>query len=659
MILTEDDVKRLVAPIFEKYKRASFHNKKFTNYKERLKAYPDFYPGYKLAIEYAERIKVHSEIGDFPEQLFAAHSPNQTEKEYDYMRANFKQNTLPVFVDYDATNKRCFNDGNWNIYYHTDDDQFIQPSFTYEYYLEHGIRDFGSLEDYVKFYLATQKSVDANGVVAVKPLSIPTIEDESGELYIDDSQLLEPQPVFYSSKQVLSDSKFDSQYFILESHEKSEVVFSTKKEQMGYIVEIYDEENIWRIEQVGKYTDFTYDIQIYFTHGEGVVPASRLQGIPQMIGNSIVWQSPFLYACDLLDYALMNKNYLQCSIATVNFPYRVALGRKCAFEFKSGDGGMVNKCMDGKIYGDGGSLIDCPSCHGSGIRDRFSQVGGTMLLYPADMMGEGESKMTVEPLKFVGPETDPLRFTNEIIDQDINRAYDVIHVKRNSQANGTGIAGDGTATSSILDLKTMYASIKIFSDQIFGKYEFIANRIGWQRYGQAFNPPVISFPVSFDFNTEADYLQQITQAQNAKLAPPVIQNLIMKYLNTLYYNEVQSRRIFDLIIATDRLLVLSQDDALAKQRVGLAEKWEIILHDSSFQFIDELMDEFASTEICADDDCSKGFFALDFDEQKDLLIKKAQVKATAIANGSQGNGILPITNASVGLLPAPASIPVN
>lgn len=644
MILTEDQVRSLAKPIFDQLKKLP-RDKHYNNLEQKLKACPDFYPTYKLCVQYAEQIKVHSQIGDFPEHLFINHSPNMTEKEYEYLKANFKQTTLPVFVDYDAANKRCFNDGNWNIYYHPDEEEFINAGKTYQDYLEKHIKDFGSLEDYVKFYLATQKSVDANGVVAVKPSEIHTIEDEeSGEVYFDNSQLLEPQPIFYPSNKVLSDSKYDSKYIIVESHEKSEVDFNGKKQSIGYVLEVYDSENIWRVYQTGKYTDFTYDVEVYFTHGEGVIPACRLQGIPDMVNESIVWKSPFLYACDLLDLALTNKNYLQCSIATVMFPYRVALGDPCEFKYINHDEGeTVTVCENGQIRNaSNGTYFECPGCKGTGLKSRFSQVGGTLILRAKSTMSEGDSTFSGKALEFVSPETTASEFVNKIIEQDTNKAYDVIHVKRTTtQAEGTGIPGDGTATSSILDLKTMYASIKIFSDQIFGKYEFIANRIGWQRYGELFNPPVISYPVSFDFNTEEDYLKQISAAYAAHLPTPVIIEIIMKYLRALYYNEKQSQRVLDLIIASDRLFVLSQDESLAKQRVGLAEKWEVILHDSSFQFIDELVDEFASTEICADDDCSRGFFALDFDEQKELLIKKAKKKALEISATTATNGLLP------------------
>ena len=38
-----------------------------------------------------ERIKYHAELGTFPEKIFIAKAPRQTQEELDYIRANYKQ----------------------------------------------------------------------------------------------------------------------------------------------------------------------------------------------------------------------------------------------------------------------------------------------------------------------------------------------------------------------------------------------------------------------------------------------------------------------------------------------------------------------------------------------------------------------------------------
>lgn len=631
---SEEEVRNLIQPIIDLYKKAGTKISIF-NTPPDPDDIPEFYPTYKKTVQYYERVMVHSEVGDFPEKLFKERAPNAQDKEYKYIRANFKQNTIPVFIDYISTVTRCFNDGNWNIFYEKQSDVYSSLNQTFQQYVESGINNIGSLENFVKFILPSIKSKDATGVMAVKPQEIFYGENsETDELIIDNTRLLEPQPYYYTCRQALSDPKFDKDYFILESCDKSVVEYKTKRDKVGLVFEVYDEQTIWRIEQVGKFTDYDFEVKVYFQHGWGKIPCVRLMGVPQLIGDTMIWQPPFLYACDLLDLALVNENYLQCSLANTMFPYRIMLGSKCTHQHRCSDGQMY-PCVDGKVFDS--SLekdIDCPKCKGFGVVNRVSPLG-EMLLFPRDLFGDGDQKFTGKAMEYVSPETAASEFVMKKIDRDIAKAYDVIKAKPSSQAKGAGINNDGTATGEIMDLKAQFAAAKMFSDQAFTIYEFLLDAIGWQRYGEDYVRPTLSYPVTFDFNTEQDYLKQITEAQNAKLAPFVIQHIIYKYLQTLYYNERQTSLIFNLIVATDRLMVLSQQDVLLKEKFGLADKWEVILHDSSIQFVNELIEEKKEVNICGVDDCYSGFFALPFDEQKKLLIEKAKAKADSIKSASQ------------------------
>ncbi|MGB3075024.1 MAG: hypothetical protein WBB36_06870 [Chitinophagales bacterium] len=219
------------------------------------------------------------------------------------------------------------------------------------------------------------------------------------------------------------------------------------------------------------------------------------------------------------------------------------------------------------------------------------------------------------------------------IEMDLSKAYEVIKAKRMAQATGMGLDPQrGTATESILDVKAQYAAVKMFSDQAFSIYDFLLNAIGVQRYGTSFKKPTLIYPTSFDFNTEADYLNQITAATLANVPPPVIGKLIQKYLETIYYNQKKTAKIYDLISVTDRLFTLKQDDILMKINKNLVEPWEVILHDSALQFVEQLQMKNASVEVCSVDDCTKGFFALDFIEQQNQLIGMAKKKADQIKN---------------------------
>lgn len=630
MVFTdEQQIIDLLSPIILQYKKfdVKLNN---ANYKACIDDLPDFYPNYKTAAKYAERVRIHSETGSFPDTLFKNRYPNQTQKEFEYMRDNYKQNTLPVFVDYLSTNTRPFSDGNWSIEYEKED---VKQEQSYQFYVENEIEITESLKAYFRTLMPSLKAVDANGVIAIKPQEIYMLPGENGESIIDDTRLLNPQPYYYSTIQVLSDPSFDDNYVICESLEKSTVDFGGRKLKRGHIFEVYDEESIWKVVQVGKFNEYEFSVSIYYYHGSGVVMAKRLKGIPQYLNESYIYQSPFMFACDLLDRALVHDNYLNCTIANTMFPYRVRLGMKCTYREKD-DTGTFQECNLGLVFDyKNAKMKNCPKCGGTGLRDRVSP-SGEMLLNPSDMNTEGDVKFSGKAMEYVSPETAASEFVMKVIDATITKAYEVIKAKRVESATGRGINANATATKEILDQKAQYSAVKLFTEQSFQLYRFMAWGIGWQRYGAKFKPPIITDPTNYDFNTEQDYLSQIAQAQAAKLAPTIIQHYIYKYLQAIYFNQRKTAFVFDLLKSADRLFVLSQDDVMLKFNRGLAKAWEVILHDSALSFIDELLIQYADAEFCDLDDCTKGFFALDFSEQKRLLIEKAKEKANEMDSGA-------------------------
>ncbi len=104
----------------------------------------------------------------------------------------------------------------------------------------------------------------------------------------------------------------------------------------------------------------------------------------------------------------------------------------------------------------------------------------------------------------------------------------------------------------------------------------------------------------------------------AKQPPFVIQSIIYKYLQTLYYPDVQGQQIFNLISQADRLLTMTLDEINLKLSKGLVDKWEVVLHDSAINLVNALMME------------NPAFFEQDFDTQLAQLIERAKNIAASI-----------------------------
>mgnify|MGYP000911877936 CR=1 FL=1 len=570
-------------------------NKKTLLSKKEIEGVHDLY---EPSVKMSKAISNHAAKGKFPEELFEHRSPNQTEKEAEYIKKNFKQHTLPVFVDYLSTITRPFGDGNWSIKYKEDKDEFKSNSF--QSYVESGIPIYGSLEQFIKFILPTIKSIDANGFIGIRPRYIDYIEDTTGELRIDDTKLFEPTIFYYKSKQVID---FNEEYVLFLSDEHSRVDYAGKIEESGSIYELYTKEAVYFIVQVGKKVDNKFELRPFYQHNLGYIPAHQLMGIPKIEDDKLLWQSPFIYSVDLLDLVLVNSNWLQASINKCVFPNVVMYGSPC--EFRDSEG---HACNGGNILVEGIEKT-CPSCNGSGLKSRLSPLG-TLLINPATKFDAGEVNATQDPLRFISPDVTTLEFLRDKISEDTDKARKILHLQTsNSEVKGSE---NMTATGMAIDAKSMYSFVKPISDQIFTLYEFCLKTIGKERYGDKFEGVELSYPKTFDFKSAEDYLNDISNAIKNNLPPSFIQTILLQYINAFYGDNADTTKIFKLVSEVDRLFSYSQDDINMKLAKGTVAKWEDILHGSIMMFI--------SNEI----DNNDKFLELPFEKQKEALINKAK-----------------------------------
>ena len=182
------------------------------------------YDGYNDIVKQYNRILVHSEGGVFPHELFSMRAPNETDEEFQYRKDNFKQITLPVFLDFINTRGRAWHSSNWSIIYQEDDKLFTEN--TLQNYLENELYLHGSLTNFCQTTMAKVKAQDPNGVVVVKPYKYDFKEIED-EVQIDDTKLLEPTCYYYSCERVLAYE--EDQFSLIILDEKSVVTKDNKQ----------------------------------------------------------------------------------------------------------------------------------------------------------------------------------------------------------------------------------------------------------------------------------------------------------------------------------------------------------------------------------------------------------------------------------------------
>jgi hypothetical protein len=599
--MTPEEIMRFVLPdVIDKIKNPE---KRKADATDQLADVPDFYPNYRKVVTDYRNIRVHAVKHVYPYKLFADRSPNQSQEEWEYVRANFRKVTMPVFVDFINLIQRAFFDQNYQIDYSNqrkkDDEEIDKDSF--EWYLKNEICEYDSIDAWLKA-LPSIKIIDAMGVIAVRP-EIPKMKIVDDEEIVDETELPEPQPYYYSCESVL---KYDEDHFyLIQTERKSQVKEGSRTEWSGLVFELYDKENIWFITQVGKKSDYKFEITLFFNHGFGYPPVKKLDGVSVIEEGKPYKQSPFLYAVDNLDLVLLNATNLQLACNNSVYPIKVMIGNKCTFSTPEGI-----RCSDGVILNPAkGERITCPGCGGSGLQQRTSPIG-VYLVRPKGMGTEEESPQ--DAIRFVSPEVHSLEFLEKRINTDEKRARAILHLKTDQQS-GTG----ENVVESASQAKSTTAFIKPISDQIFDVLEFTIDSMRKIRYGvdSDIPNPEIMRPNSFDLLTHQDYLNEISEAIKNKLPGVVINAAIDRYISSLYRNEKDKLAVYKLLRETDSLLMNTEDEVAAKLSMRTIQPWEEVLHNSSVILVNELQNEV------------QDFLNIPIETQKKLLIKKAQDKA--------------------------------
>lgn len=574
---------------------------------------------YDLVCEQARRIAVHSKYGTFPEMLFKKRSPNQTEQEFEYIKENYKQVSLPVYADFKNQIFRIFQDTNFSISYKEDDSKFGDQ--TLQRYLNEELKKYGSLENFMKNFIPDPKLCDPNGVVVSRPSSFDVQEgmDEDGNKTITatpstEDDLLTPIPFYYTCRQVVDEK--EGEWIMVLTDMQSKVKFGREIKKVGLVFEVYDRNTMWRVQQVGKFSDFQFEIFILWQHNLDIEPFKKLMGTPRFIGDKVVFESPFLPAVDLLDLVVLNSANLQAAINKSVYPYRIMLGDRC--QFQHGE----QECNDGLFFREDGTSYNCPKCNGTGLLSRISVMGEMLIQPPSRTEGDGEVYIS-DPIKYVSPDTDVLEYLENNIDRNTETARRILHLST-SETKAAGPT-DTTATGQALDLKALYAYLTPISDQIFRIWEYLTEAMGKMRYEADFQKPTFAYPKNFDFLTEADYIQQIKDMMDAGLPAQFITAVLEKYIDRLFSTNADKNAVFRLAIATDRFFTLTEAQMAVKLGNRVADGWEDILHSSSIFIIRDLMED------------NPEFLEQDFKTQKDQVIAAAQEKEASLGTTNQPN----------------------
>lgn len=608
MTLTEEQVSEIFMRQYAIMKVALVdgHAKKFDALKE------DPWPGYKAAQRERRRILPHVSEGAFPEHLFLARAPNQTEAELKWMRDNFEHTTLPVYLDLENTVGRGLHETNWNL---TIGDVAIEE------YVTAGVNEWGALFEFVKAALLKRKIADPMGVVAFLPKSIETVADEDGNESVAPDAVIKAEPMVFGSNRVWG-FEYDAWYLIRLS-ESSEVQEGNKKVRKGIVCLLIDGENVWRIEQVGRAKDEKFDVALDYTHGIGEAPVIHMMGTPSAHHDGLVWTSPFAASAGLLNVALLTEHQLRASEAKLMFPVRVMIGDPC--EFYDQVHGV--RCVDGVLaWIEGEKRIEkkCTACGGSGHKNRISPFGE--LIINADPNATKPDAVNASnALSYASPSTDSSRFMREEIERYERSARAVMHLDAETPMAG----GDAkTATQSGLDAKARAAFVKPICDQLFVIFDFGIRCIGRMMRGPEWSDYSLRVPVEYDLRTDADFIGIIAEVQKSGLPTFITAMLTDEFIASRHADDAESLSSARALAIADRMAMMSEAAVASEISGGRAQPWEVLLHYSGLSILTRAAQE-------------AGFDALD------VLAKAERLRAIAREQSAATGAVSPALGAVI------------
>jgi len=534
---------------------------------------------YIAAVNQVAKIRPHSDEDYLPIELINNRAPNATDEQVKYVRDNWKATTVSVFQEFLTVIGRGFIDDNWQLIWKEQNEGFRE-------YCETEFPEYSSMKSLMKEVTPSLKYPDPNALMAVRPHGFmylkdaqgEYIKDEDGLFILDDTQLIQPAAYFHMSDKVLIR---EENFYLAVANELSLVEYGGKTVREGRVMYAYNTEDIYRIEQYGKKIDNVYRTTLYYAHGEGVVPCTELKGVPKkMVNGKLTQVSPFRYATDLLDLALTNKNWLQLSVSSVVFPFRVMMADKCTFANDEG------RCSDGKWINskDGMHNGTCPNCNGTGNNVPYSPLG--VYLWEKPEGGLDRSGSMPKPVEFVEAPVTGLDFVQGLVDKDTKGAKEILHLTTPEQTNGSQ---GKVATVAVMNDQGQISFVRYNVHQIFGLWDWLLKRVSFQRYENYDNVPTLVYPQTFDFRSEADIWEQIKVAREAEAPVSIIQDLFRSLLNNIHASSPEAAKIFDTIVDADKLFALSDIAMASRKAAGVIENWELTLNSSAIQLVNQLI----------------------------------------------------------------------
>lgn len=211
-------------------------------------------------------------------------------------------------------------------------------------------------------------------------------------------------------------------------------------------------------------------------------------------------------------------------------------------------------------------------------------------------------------IAYTAPPSEPLEFVFKKFQHDVVAAFLFLNI----DVSDSNVRGSDTALGKMIDRDELFSFMMRISNELFDLIEFSIKTIGLMRYGPSFEVPVISAPTSFQIRSDKDLTEELTESKKAGVPDIALREIIRQIISKRFSNQRNIEPIVNLAFAVDRIITANRIEAIAMLAARTVHLWEVVLHDSLYTFIDNIL---------VDD---KDFFTKDLNVQKETLVNMAK-----------------------------------
>lgn len=543
---------------------------------------------YYTNCELSQKIRIHAD-GTVPENLIFNRRPSEPEEIKAYRKSIYVPKTKNPISKVINSLEKIRRSQDWNIDY--DKDEFpknIAQNETLDVYCEEKYPNHSSVTNWCFSELLKEYLLDANGVIAVVPESIPTQTNE----------YIKPIALFFQSTQVVDFVPNEYAVFLSKDTSTYRTPSGKIERTNGSIYWVLTTTQVVKYEQINAQKDLQAT-EIY-DHNIGVLPAFKAGGLfLKRQNNETIYESRISSMIPSLDEAAREYSDLQAEIVQHIHSEKYAYTNTECPTCK----GVGTHLVDGE-------KVECTRCGGTGSILNTSPYG----MHLIKVSGLNESQIPAPPIGYIQKTSDIAKLQDERVRQHL---YDALSTLNMEFLAEVPLSQSGTAKQVDKDELNNFVNsiaedvVRILDNVYFFINEYRYNRIIEDNEKRKLMLPSIAVPTKYDMISSSVLLADLTTAKNAKVSPIILQAMEVEYakkkFNTHQEIAYESEAIFEL----DPMYGVTDDEKMIRLSNNGVSEIDYIISCNIMPFVKR-----ASKD-------EETFYKLTYDQQMEQMKKYA------------------------------------